>query len=260
MQIASGLYCDCEYYGLIFRYQTPSSCMRLILREPFLLKSQFPPTNAEVITFFDFQDKGPPSCHAAGKPCCPNGEVLSAHHHHHHLRHKTGCNYHLNAKRTLYPHHPIPLDWLNPAFAALNVLLTLKESYPLLTPPHLRESRVSPTSGPTLEDFRVFQRYQTPLFADGSDLGPEEHSCFSCSVRDTACARDGREGASCRLSAVASSLPRRCEEREKRQRRTGIHELNVLYGLAPSSPPYEAGAFSGLWQGSYLVSPHFSLL
>lgn len=160
---------------------------------------------------------------------------------------------HQERESTLYTHRNIPAEMLDPAFAAVNIIMATKESSPLLIPPHLPESRAIATlrnaSGPTMEDFRHFQSYQTPLFAD--------YLCDEERVGQRGNSSNSSEGEACgRLPLHGRSIPHavaapRDATRSDRRR---PHDLDFAHIYGFSDPLVPApGTFSGLWQGSYMV-------
>lgn len=189
---------------------------------------------SSVTSFFDLRYKAPPSWGGIITSASGGQGRDDQQHHRDHAEEPV--------ESTLYARQEIPVESeLNPAFAAVNVFLALRESSPLVIPPHLPEDRAAATlrrvSGPTKEDFRVFQNYQTPLFADRRlrDVRSRETSGVA---REASQVAAGRGGPPCRMhrDLCWSHHP----------------EFSTMYQITDSSHP-RVGRFSGLWQGSYMT-------
>ena len=114
----------------------------------------------------------------------------------------------------------------DPSFAAINLTFALKEAELSSMPLHaVSETRAlaaaAHQAGPTMEDFRVFQSYRTPLFADT-------------------------------LSQDAGLMQSLEHDLEFRYLKTRRPDANHLYDTG--SYAYVPGTLAGVWQGTYLVN------
>lgn len=121
-----------------------------------------------------------------------------------------------------WQHEPMIPD---PSFAAINLTFALKEAEPASIPLHAVSetpalAAVAHQAGPTMNDFRVFQSYRTPLFADT-------------------------------LSQEAGLMRSLEHDLEFRCLKTRRPDANHLYDTG--SYVYVPGTFTGVWQGTYLV-------
>ncbi|KAJ8522191.1 hypothetical protein ONZ45_g1210 [Pleurotus djamor] len=120
--------------------------------------------------------------------------------------------------------------------AAIILTFVLKELVPLQAPPHLPPNRVTAIAqnraGPTMEDYRALLTCRTPLLNDlATSFSPPQHS-----------------------NTVPTSLnvtqSMRCEEDFSR-----VLNLQGRSSSIHTTTPYTVGTLSGLWEGTFLISP-----
>lgn len=136
----------------------------------------------------------------------------------------------------VYQSQPPSLACPEPCSAAIILTFALNEALELAVPPHLPENRAiavaTHRSGPTMEDFRAVASCRTPLFADIRH-GPVSIKTFSDGMVDP--------------------------DHDFIYDTEFYRALRLSYDLGRSSAhPYIPGTFTGVWEGSYMVSRCFA--